>query len=352
MPEHSLASTVGHGRIPAVDVMKLLACFGVVCIHTTPFETILPVLSRSILYPSRLAVPFFFIVSGYFFQDRLLASVREMSGMGTYTLRLGSRYYGFFLLWSALYLLKPSFGEVHRLGLVSGYVAGVAPKLRAIVEEPVTFLIEGCGGHLWFLQALTVSLVALWLSERYRLRALWLAVAVALYVVSVLDGAYAATPIGLSVPLNTRNGLFIGGLGVALGAWLRRADLRQRGVVGLCAAVAVAGLYSMEVVWSRCAWGVDAAQGTVLMTLPLACALYIAGLSCSCLTTSRFIETGGRAVYGIYLCHVFMIYPVNTVLSRIGPCARDMLAAPAVFILAGAVVLGVKYVPVLRRVFP
>lgn len=56
---------------PYIDVMRIVASILVVTIHTAPFEMLCPpfdfVLTKII---ARLAVPFFFVTSGYFlFKD-------------------------------------------------------------------------------------------------------------------------------------------------------------------------------------------------------------------------------------------------------------------------------------------
>jgi surface polysaccharide O-acyltransferase-like enzyme len=99
---------VSHGdRIQSVDTFRVLAIFAVVVIHTTPFVRDLRTfgtewdLALVLNQLARFAVPYFFLISGYFWATKIAhaSSVRKP------TMAMFKRVAVILFAWSLIYLL-------------------------------------------------------------------------------------------------------------------------------------------------------------------------------------------------------------------------------------------------------
>ena len=126
---------------PAIDRFKLLAAFLVIAIHTSPLTFISPeadyILARVL---ARVAVPFFFMVTGYFVLPKALED-------GAYGLAYLKRIGLIYLISMALYL---------PVGIYAGHFkgAGVISILKMI-------FLDGTFYHLWYLPALILGFAVL-----------------------------------------------------------------------------------------------------------------------------------------------------------------------------------------------
>lgn len=216
----------------ALDWFRIAAAFLVTAIHISPLENITVwgdlTLTRIL---GRVAVPFFFMATGYFVldperPDQLKKSIRKN------------------LLWYlfAVALYLPVNWYAGRLiGLNAGYVS----------QE---LLVLGTFYHLWYFPAVITGLLLTW--GLYRLAGLRISLGISavLYLFGLLGDSYygliAGVPIlkgmyeGLFAILeNTRNGLFLAPLFLLLGAALRergpgKPDSRQN-AVGLAVSLAL-----------------------------------------------------------------------------------------------------------------
>lgn len=84
----------GVKRYDSLDIMKFILCFLVVAIHSNPLDDISPILNRLFIGIDRLAVPLFFIASGFFLFKRDLTK-RNVS---KYIKRIGGLYISWFIV--------------------------------------------------------------------------------------------------------------------------------------------------------------------------------------------------------------------------------------------------------------
>lgn len=86
---------VADRKYDSIDLMKFLLCFMVVAIHSDPFEDVSPFINRMMLGLERLAVPLFFIASGFFlFKGKSL----EKDQLVKYLKRMGLLYLAWFVV--------------------------------------------------------------------------------------------------------------------------------------------------------------------------------------------------------------------------------------------------------------
>ncbi len=122
---------------PAINRFKLLAAFLVIAIHTSPLTSISPeadyILARVL---ARIAVPFFFMVTGYFVLPKALA---DNPHVWSYLKRIGLIY----LVSMVLYF---------PVGIYAGHF-----KEAGIVSIIKMIFLNGTFYHLWYLPALMLG---------------------------------------------------------------------------------------------------------------------------------------------------------------------------------------------------
>lgn len=210
--------------LSGIEYFRLAAAFLVVAIHCSPLttysETADFILTRAV---ARVAVPFFFMVTGFFVLGRPEKLRRFLKRTA--------------LLYLACILLYLP------LNLYSGALSGLTP-VGALRE----LLFEGTFYHLWYFPAVLLGAAIASLLMRTRAG---LGIAAALYVLGLLGDSYWGLISGVpwlsdvyevifSLVGYTRNGLFFAPLFLLLGARLRGREASGKGeAAGLGAALAL-----------------------------------------------------------------------------------------------------------------
>lgn len=190
-----------------LDWFRLLAAFLVVTIHTSPLGGISEwadlTLTRIV---GRVAVPFFFMVTGYF----------VLAGLDAGKIRRQLKKLLFYYL-IAIVLYVP----------VNWYAGRLQGLTAAMVLQEL--LVQGTFYHLWYLPALMTGLLLSWGLLRFLGNKGALAVSAVLYLLGLLGDSYYGLAAGMG-PLkavyewlfglleNTRNGFFLAPLFLIFGA--------------------------------------------------------------------------------------------------------------------------------------
>lgn len=160
-------------RNASVDVFRLAASLLVVAVHITPFTEFGRALPDLVLTFSKIAVPFFFAVMGYYYVTKL-ESGKKCFWNTTVNLLVP------YLFWSAFYYASDFF--LHYIGTTS--------PLNYLKSCTVDFLLNGGHYHLWFFRAAIISVIFATLF--YKIRALkalaWLSLP--LLAVGIIGCAY------------------------------------------------------------------------------------------------------------------------------------------------------------------
>jgi len=138
-----------------VDVFKLLAITAVIAIHTEPFRgsasgesNLYQYLGVLINQLSRFAVPFFFVISGYFWGTKIKGSV----SVASVSISIAKRICLIFAAWSVIYALPYNISSIFEHGLL-GSITVAYCNLINLSKDPVTLMMQGTKVHLWFLIA-------------------------------------------------------------------------------------------------------------------------------------------------------------------------------------------------------
>lgn len=345
-------TSLNSGRIRGVDGARTVAILAVISIHTEPFrrlaenDGLLSLLGILLNHGARFAVPFFFIASGYFFQKKL-----DPDGWNLRLFRKSaSRLIFLFLIWSLIYLVVPSSpGELLREGPAQATYNHITRVLADL--SPLDLVMQGTKVHLWFIVALLMAFLIAVLFYRGATRWFLYPFALALYIFGLLAGSYAATPIGLEIGFNTRNGPFFSTLFVIIGIWLAKGRLRT----GTATAVLIAAsgfllqVAEAALLWRTYGvepWGHDFLIGTV----PFSAGVMLLALSRRDSGGPSFLTAPGQYVLGIYLSHFLLIellHPLNKFIQ--GP-AWEVLFPAIVFVSSCLLVIFLSRIPYLRRI--
>ncbi|MBM6678615.1 MULTISPECIES: acyltransferase [Faecalicoccus] len=203
----------------AVDIAKYVSALLVVCIHTFPFIDINEMLNTYFIQTiCRLAVPFFFMISGYFLFRKIRNEEEDKDVLKKYLFRLLKIY----LIWTVIYLPYTIYNYVQAQ---SGWM-GIFSYLR-------DFLLNGSYYHLWFLPALMTGTLIVYYLYHKKGMLFTLKIALLLYGIGYLLNIYA--PLWEQIPFisflfsfftktmtTARNGFFFAPIFIGIGMLLAK----------------------------------------------------------------------------------------------------------------------------------
>ena len=225
-------------KLVGIEYFRVAAAFLVVAIHCSPLltysETADFIFTRVL---ARAAVPFFFMVTGYFVIGKPEKTRKFLKKTGVIYL-------------ASILLYLP-------LNLYAGNFNGLTPG-AALTQ----LLFEGTFYHLWYLPAALLGVLAASLLARSRAG---LGIAGALYLLGLLGDSYWGLVSGVpvvsdvynvifSVAGYTRNGLFFAPLFLLLGAAMRGDRLPGKGVSAAGLAAAFALMLAEALLLRRLGW--------------------------------------------------------------------------------------------------
>lgn len=296
-------------RIQSVDALRSIAIFAVIAIHTTPFKTqSLPIsdtlnIAIVINQLARFAVPFFFILSGYFWAGKF-SKTDEIFGP---TVALAKRTAILFFAWSLIYLLP--WGTFNSIGRNSAELSeALKLNISNVLENPFTALTQGTKGHLWFLASLLCSLGISSVLIRAGLTGLLAVLSVTLYAIGLAGGAYSDSPLGFHAAYNFRNGPFFSLIFFVTGYFLQMAKPHRSWFsIGLLVAAIGVAIHFSELLILKLNWGTTMAQDYVFGTYFFGMGVAMMALSNSSLFSFRGSGTIGPLVPGIYVSHLIFV---------------------------------------------
>ncbi|GGC97010.1 acyltransferase [Undibacterium terreum] len=338
-------------RIKSVDVFRLFAIAAVIVIHTKPFQgdawadqNAWQYLGIFLSQLARFAVPFFFVISGYFWGEKL----KKDQPISPISIAMAKRVLLIFAVWSLVYALPYNLGAIADYGLV-GPIKYAYWTWMAVLNDPLSFFMQGTKVHLWFLIALVFSLVitACFVAKK-KFKAL-MAVAILLYLLGLLSKAYADTPLGIHTDFDTRNGPFFGTIFFASGYFLSTYTPNSSWFLkGLLIFGAGFILHFSELYFLSNAYGVSVYQDYVAGTYFMGMGMAIAALSNAEFLQFDTLSKYGKFTLGLYAVHIIFV----DVLRPIGRWTNfwlwEFVYVALVFLLSAVCVLALSRIKATR----
>lgn len=209
-------------RIDSLDTLKGLAIFFVIFIHAQPFfstNNYIEVLTYTVANFSRIAVPAFFLVSGF-----LLSLKLEERGK-TYEKKELEKIGKYYIIASLAYLpFSIGAGYLQNQGIITGVARPLGPHLTGL-EGLFNFLYlgKGVGDFLWFFPALFFSIALIHIFYRYDGIKELLIGSLILHSVAILSNTYRI----LELPVPVEDTLFFGLLFTTSGFVIGKRNLKD-----------------------------------------------------------------------------------------------------------------------------
>lgn len=324
-------------RIQTVDVIKVLAIFAVITIHTKPFEltpeaigstySFLEVLINQL---SRFAVPFFFVVSGFFWGRKIRQEELVVKVSFHTMLRIG----GLFLFWSLIFLLPYNMSLA-----VDGGWSAVWENTKAnflwTFENPIRPILYGTKYHLWFLSALIFAIVISSTFLFLKWEKILYVFTGGLFLLGLIGGAYKETMLGMDVGLNTRNGPFLSSFLFAIGYYLSaKTPDKSWYVKGLWLIFIGAAIHFSEILLLEKFYQMTLMPDYVFGTLIMGLGVSLVALSNHERLISDRLSSIGKLSLGLYAVHVIFVDNLGIIDKQIDHIAWEVGYPVIVFILS------------------
>lgn len=339
-------------RIQSVDVFRSIAILAVIAIHTNPFKTQSSAIGSTldlaivINQAARFAVPFFFIISGYFWA----AKFEDVEGIYAPTVKMAKRIAFLLIAWSIIYLLPWNVYDSFEYGPM-GPAKVFYWNLTLAVRRPLTTIMQGTKVHLWFLVGLLCSLFLSAILLRMQRARLLIALAVTLYVIGLAGKAYADSPLGFHINFDFRNGPFFSLIFFVTGYLLQQRQPRDSWFpIGMWISIFGMALHSFELLLLHKVWGTTMAQDYVAGTYFFGTGAAIMALSYNKLLIFPRAALIGPLVLGIYVSQFIfldLLSPVDQQLS--GNWIWAVTYPTVVFLLSYMLAAALSRFPATRR---
>ncbi len=296
-------------RIESVDSIRFIAIVAVIAIHTTPFFSevyhngFYYNLSVFINQIARFAVPFFFVIAGYFWGVK----IRNGDNLFKVTNSIAVRILAIYLFWSVIYLLPYNLSAIYQYGMLGPIKFSYWNFLNAI-QKYDNLLLQGTKVHLWFLTSLMFSIYisALFINKNAKFSLLIFSIS--LYVFGTLLKSYADTPIGITVNFNTRNGPFFSTLLFVSGYVISRfTPSKSWLLIGGLLFTFGSSIHFLEIYTLNKLFRTDLYQDYVFGTYLMGLGAAILSLSNHSLLRVRALSNFGPIVLGIYAIHFIFV---------------------------------------------
>jgi len=167
-------------RNQSVDTFRLLAALGVIILHVE-YPNLPSEVAIGLRLMSRWAIPFFFIISGYF----LAASSAKTNRLNVQS--AVERLIWVFLLWAFVY----AFVVIYQIDLSTSIKRIFSPY----------FIYFGNFVHLWFIPSLILGYLMIAFCYNFKLNGLLIVLSILAVITTLLSGSYAVIDLGIPLDL-------------------------------------------------------------------------------------------------------------------------------------------------------
>lgn len=285
-------------RNNSLDTFRLFAAFAVIILHVR-YGSLPPVAEENIRLLGRFAVPFFFLVSGYFFYQNFLKSGDR------YFTKSIQRLLGIFIIACIVYI----------------------PIRFEKLSFSFSLLYDGTNLHLWFLSSMIFGLILCWYHYSYlHSERFMIAASLVIILLSLLSDSYSGL---LPITLNGDFSRYL--LSVPylfFGTLIAKKNFRLAAPVSIGLIVLGVVMQMVEAVLLQKLYGSDPLRHQFLIgTIPFSFGVFF--LSFSGCSNHRLAELGRKYSLSIYVYHQFVNFFLFKTIKFIFPAT-----APAIFIFS------------------
>lgn len=330
-----IRATTPH-RIFSIDTIRVLAAFAVVCIHTNPFGgkeyQALPfkLINKFIQVSCEFAIPFFFLVSGYFFARNIFKNNSISVTFVKYANRLGIIFFSWSIIYAVIPLDWPYVSD-------NGYWRALYWQNLAHLKQPVELLLRGTAIPLWFLVSLFLGLAFVSISYP-RLKSNIFFITIPLYLYDCWTKAHHIYLSGEPMPFTAITGPYISFFFISIGFWFGSTQYKPTKsfsfsilAVGLVSGYISGALAILTKEYLVLFLVLDAVS-KIFLSLSVA----LIALKLPHLGKNTFLPSLGKLTLGIYVCHPLIISMLIPIFGINGPF-REISFPIAVFGIASGI---------------
>lgn len=296
-------------RLNGPDSLRFVAFCAVVVLHALG-DTSGEIGASMVGNVVRFAVPFFFLLSGYF-----LSPTAPFLAIVVRTFR---RLVPVFLIWLFIYML------------VAGDLAGFGRPAQL-----ARYLITGGPAyHLWFLPALGIGVVIVAATRRFPV--LLVLLAVGLFVFGLAFGAYREVLHLPDLPIGSRNGPFFSVPFIALGYFAAQRKIPSA-ATGTALALAGLALQCAESFQLSSGWQTGMSADYFVGTVPFALGIVVLSFHLKNSPVTNWTAELGRTSLWMYCIHALILsmlassmQGIALIVTTIGICVLTAALAAAV----------------------
>lgn len=296
-------------RIKSIESIRFVSIIFIIIIHVSPYIKTIP--GAVLNQVARFAVPYFFIVSGYFFCDKITRKRNDpIKLMTTYCARL----FYIYMFWYAIYAIWPlispeNYTNISANGLLVEFQSWKFQFIENFKENILFFTAAGgYGFHLWYLPSLGIAILLLSVSLWLNGLEVGFFISIILYVLALLITPYRESCFGIKWNLDPRIGPFFSSLFVFIGAMFSKYNVRlsllyssliaATGLfVSLAEVLLINNLYDRAVV----------SNNYVIGTVFYGAGVFLVAISTNNIGEKLRINNLGGLSLGIYVLHVLVI---------------------------------------------
>lgn len=202
-----MTNQLAKSNYNAVDIAKFIAAFLVIAIHCNPLTSFNEIISNYFVNTiSRVAVPFFFACSGFFFfkkldfqNEKIVNSKENRRKLCKYLKRICLLY----VIWSGIYLMW-QIPEWYSTSWLS---------VHAFIDYAISFISNGSYYHMWYILYLIFATVFGYFILSFYKKRIVIVIATILYIFGMLSYSYFGfdfLPCDIFVSISNKLGAFWG----------------------------------------------------------------------------------------------------------------------------------------------
>jgi surface polysaccharide O-acyltransferase-like enzyme len=339
-------------RIYSIDTLRFMANFLIILTHTQviyfapSFDIHGLILSLSyVIYGiGRLAVPFFFIFSGYFFTKSILKGAQ----INILYLRAFRKLFIAFICYQILYGLIPLTSvDFHKRAAIYGWLRTLYWYFQNLIHHPFNSIFLGTKYHLWFLPALIVGVSTVALCYYFNKKEYLGFIACVAYLINILckEILFNATFLSSS-PVIILMGLSAGITYVSWGSLIANFSINRNiaNIFIVCGVILFLFQYLLLSIYH-----INPQSTVYIGVLPLLSGVFMLALLNPQWGRNTFFPKLGLVTLWIYGVHPFVIDQLYPLRKYINPFIWNMAFPFLVYLISILIVVGIKNILKLKR---